>query len=170
MAVSYIIKCLLCLELGKEKMKKKRKLSNAKYFLYVIWLFALVFVVMDIVKGPREVGDDVKYDSELIEQFEQFPFDRWVHVMVDVKDFSNITIDNKDSIEVQTIKDNLRWSIYKNTSEAVLSTLSENEFRLKSKSEWGTFFSGNITKEGFRKLLKDERVRKIYAKKKVKLA
>jgi len=152
-------------------MKKKRKLNNSKYFLYVIWLFALVFVVIDAVKGSREVGVVVKYDSELIEQFSQFPFDRWIFVTVDVKDFSNVTIDyDEDTIEAQAMKDNLRWSIYKNTSEAVLSTLSENEFRLKRKSEWGTFFSGDITKEGFEKLLNDERVKKIYAKKKVKLA
>ena len=105
----------------------------------------------------------VEYDGELIGQFF---LSKWIHVMVDAKDFSNITINYKeDSVEIQTMKDNQRWEIYRNTSNAVLSTLSKDEFRLKQKSEFGVFFSGNITKEGFDKLLNDTRVRKIYAKK-----
>ncbi|MFH2028817.1 MAG: S8 family serine peptidase, partial [Nanoarchaeota archaeon] len=35
------------------------------------------------------------------------------------------------------------------------------EFQLKRESEWGVFFSGNITEKGFYKLLKDQRVKKI---------
>jgi hypothetical protein len=108
---------------------------------------------------------NVSYDSELIGQF---LLSDWVHVTVNVKDFSGITINyENDSVEVQTIKDSQRWDVYRNTSEAILSALSNEEFRLERKSEWGNGFSGNITKKGFDKLLNDTRIRKIYADKKI---
>src|SRR4030042_2467913 len=94
----------------------------------------------------------------------------WVYISVNVKDFSGITIDyKKDSVGIQTIKDNQRWNVYRNTSKAILSTLSNDEFKLERLSEWGRSFAGNITQEGFDKLLKDSRVEKIYAKKNFQL-
>jgi len=45
-----------------------------------------------------------------------------------------------------------------------LASLSEEEFQLDDKLTSGRGFYGNITKEGFDKLLQDNRVRKIYAK------
>jgi len=139
-------------------------MENKKVILFVeLFILSMVFLNIVSAEGVGISDYNVSYDSELIGQF--FLSD-WVHVTVDVKDFSNIIIDYKeDSVEVQTIKDNQRWDTYRNTSDSVLSTLSENEFQLKQKSEFGSFFSGNITKEGFEKLLKDERVKKIYAKK-----
>jgi hypothetical protein len=132
--------------------------------MFVVLILILSLLLTSSVLA--EVSDSgVEYDSELIGQF---LLNKWVHVSVRVKDFSNISINYKeDSVELQTIKDNQRWDVYRNTSEAILSTLSRDEFQLKSKSEWGRSFSGNITKEGFNKLLNDERVRKIYAKKKI---
>jgi len=134
-------------------------------------IFLIILVVggiLSFVSAEMLVSDTgVEYDSELIEQF---LVSKWVHVTIDVKDFSNITISKEDSVAVQTTKDSQRWDIYRNTSQSVLSILSENEFQLKRKSEWGRSFSGNITKEGFEKLLKDDRVKKIYAEKEIHIS
>jgi hypothetical protein len=128
--------------------------------MFVVLILILSLLLTSSVLA--EVSDSgVEYDSELIGQF---LISKWVHVTVDIKDFSNITIPNKNSFDFES-KINERWNVYRNTLESVLSTLPEEEFQLKMKSEFGTFFSGNITKEGFDKLLNDERVRKIYAKK-----
>ena len=71
-------------------------------------------------------------------------------------------------MEVQKEKDEAKYILLGNIKDSVLSTLTKDEFQLKSESYY--WFSGNITKEGFEKLLNDGRVKKIYAKKEFKLA
>lgn len=134
------------------------------FSVLVLGLFLVSFVsASNLLVGTSDSG--VQYDKEILGQF---LISDWVHVTIKVHDFSNIIIDyQEDSVEVQTEKDNQRWDVYRNTSESVLSTLSEEEFQLKSKSEFGRSFSGNITKEGFDKLLQDERVKHIYSDKEI---
>ncbi|MFH1376233.1 MAG: hypothetical protein ABIH25_01225 [Candidatus Woesearchaeota archaeon] len=130
-----------------------------KQLLSFLLLIIIVLASMcDLANANVLVSDaGVEYDKEI-----QFFFKEWVPVIVEVKDFSNITIDYKnDPAEIQEAKDNEKRDIYKETMNSVLSTLSDEEFQLKRESEWGTFFSGNITKKGFDKLLNDQRVKKI---------
>jgi len=128
-----------------------------------IIIFVMILLLSSVIVSAGTSDEGVEYDDELLVQF---LINDWVYVTIDVKDFSNVTIDyKKDSIEIQKIKDTRRWETYKETSEAILSTLSMGEFQLRRKSEFGTSITGNITKKGFDKLLEDQRVRKIYAKK-----
>jgi hypothetical protein len=117
--------------------------------------------------NPTEGISDrgIQYDKELIGQF---LLNKWVHVTVDIKDTSNITIPNRNSPDFES-RLQQRNKIMIEKTDAVLSTLSKDEFQLKMKSEFGGFFAGNITKEGFEKLLNDERVKKVYAKKEFQL-
>ena len=137
-------------------MEKELKLILVFFSILILFSINSTYVQASV----SDVG--VEYDEEIIGQFLT---SEWVSVMIDVKDFSNITINKNDSVEIETIKDNMKWSVYKNTSDAVLSNLSEEEFILERKSDFDVFFSGNISKEGFEKLLRDERVLSISIKK-----
>jgi hypothetical protein len=137
-------------------MKNKRAIFPIVLFIFCIFFFNLITADVLISNAG------VQYDSELIGQF---LLNNWVHVTVDIKDTSGITIPNRNSPDFES-KIKQRTLIMTTINEAVLSTLSENEFKLKTQSEFGGFFSGNITKEGFDRLLKDERVDHIYAEKK----
>jgi hypothetical protein len=110
-------------------------------------------------------GVGVEYDAELKGQF---LLNEWVYVTVDIKDTSNITTPHRTSPDFKE-KITERTIFLTNISDSVLSTLSEDEFKLKGKITSGLGFSGNITKKGFNKLLNDTRVRKIYAEKHFKL-
>ncbi|MEK6917836.1 MAG: S8 family serine peptidase [Nanoarchaeota archaeon] len=134
--------------------------------------FILILVnLVGAVKGAGISEKGVEYDNEITEKFANQSMNKTseeknlVSVMIRMKDFSDISVQKSDSINTQKQKDEERWSIYKGTSESVLSTLSENEFILERKSDFGVFFSGNITEEGFNKLLNDGRVEKINIKK-----
>ena len=141
--------------------------------LFILSIFFISLVSAEKINdiNPLEGISDkgIKYDKEILDNFnltniekdyfikgdlKKFPKKEidWVHVMVKVKDFSNITIPHRTSPDFESKKDE-RWEIYRETSDTVLSTLSPDEFRLKSKSEFGRSFSGNITKKGFDKLL-----------------
>jgi len=144
-----------------------------KGVLIVISLFLILFVgvvsaaVSDEDDNKPEFSDSgVEYDSILKAQF---LVSDWVHVTVDIKDFSNIIIPDRRSPDFES-KLQERNKILIEETNAVLSTLSEEEFQLKTNSEFGGFFSGNITKGGFDKLLKDKRVKKIYADKDFKVS
>jgi len=73
----------------------------------------------------------------------------WVHISVDVRDTSNVIISYKeDSIEVQEMKDRQKEEIIGGIIDSVLSTLSEDEFKVKNTRVGFSGFSGNITEEG----------------------
>jgi heterodisulfide reductase subunit A-like polyferredoxin len=110
-------------------------------------------------------NEGVKYDREILVKF--FVSD-WVHVTVDIRDTTNITIPNKNSPDYE-LKTQQKKEILIEQTNAVLSTLSDSEFKLKRNSEFGGFFSGNITKEGFKRLLEDNRVRHIYNGKEIQI-
>jgi len=152
-----------------------------------IILFAVIFVLLSVSlvsAGSEEISNaGVKYDLKILDNFNLTNIEKehfrqgnleaipkkeneWVYVTIYVKDFSNVAIDyNKDSMDTQITKDNQKWIVYRATSETILSTLSMDEFQLRRKSNFGISISGNITKRGLAKLLEDQRVRKIYAKK-----
>lgn len=132
---------------------------NKQTKLFFSILILSLFLISFVSAGVSDAG--VEYDGELIGQF---LLSEWVPVTIDIKDTTNINIPRKDSSDFES-KINQRKVIMINLTNSVLSTLSGEEFQLKRNSEFGGFFSGNITKEGFDKLLKDGRVKKIYAKK-----
>ena len=102
-------------------------------------------------------GDLSKIHSEGIE---------WVHVTVDIKDTANIIIPHRTNPDFES-KIQQRTEILSEISGSILSTLLEGEFQLEGELISGRGFYGNITKEGFNKLLNDERVKKIYADKEI---
>lgn len=136
-----------------------------KYFIISLLFVISIFLTSFVSAGVSEVG--VEYDSELMGQF---LVNKWVHVIVKIHDATNITVLKKDLIEVQESKDDERKAVLDNISDSVLLALSENEFQLEGKFPIGNGFYGNITKEGFDKLLKDKRVRKIYSEKELSLS
>ena len=88
---------------------------------------------------------------------------KWMPVVIKIKDTSNINIDyQKDSVELQLKKDAQKKEFLGKITQDILSTLSEDEFQLGDIFSYKNGFYGNITKEGFDKLLTDERVRKVY--------
>ena len=150
-----------------------KKGTGAFLFCCLMVLFMQFCFAEDVIELNSQEDDSekpsiseygVEYDSILKLQFLA---SKWVHVMVDVKDFSNITFSKEDLNEEFEEKINERKNILSNLSDSVLLTLSNDEFKLGGKLTSGRAFYGNITKEGFDKLLKDERVRKIYAKKEI---
>ncbi len=136
--------------------------KETKIIVFAIFLCLLLisFILVGVFKSK------VEYDKKLIVQF---LVNKWVHITIKIHDVSNITISKDDSIEVQTTKDNERISILNNISDSILLTFSEDEFKLEGKFPIGNGFYGDITKEGFEKLLKDSRVKKIYAEKHITL-
>jgi hypothetical protein len=127
--------------------------------LIVITILLLIFLFQFVSAGISNSG--VEYDSELASQFF---FHKWVHVTVDINDTSNIIIPDRNSPNFES-KIKQKTETLMSISDSVLLTLSKEEFQFEEKLISGRGFSGNITKEGFNKLLNDERVRKIYAKK-----
>ncbi len=128
-----------------------RKINLIRLFVFCLLLANLV---------SAETSDTgVEYDNKINALF--LVMDE-VPVIVKVKDTTNIIISKSDTIEVQEVKDRERKSILNMTSNSVLATLSEENFQLDGKLVSGRGFYGNITKEGFNKLLKDTRVKKIH--------
>ena len=130
-------------------------------------LFSLIiifgFIGMLNFISAETLDVETEYDSELISQF---LVSEWVQVTIKIHDDVNITIPKKDAVNFES-KINERTMILNNISESILLTLFESEFQLEGKLISGRGFYGNITKEGFDKLLKDERVKKIYAEKEI---
>ena len=137
---------------------KNKKNSVAILIILVVFVLAIIVYYFSVFFAPNS---SVGYDSKLIWQF---LIRDHVYILVDIKDTTNITIPKVSSPDFEsTLKE--RNAIMIELTDAVFSTLSENEFQLERKSEFGGYFSGNITKRGFNKLLKDERVKHIYAEK-----
>jgi hypothetical protein len=150
-----------------DKNKKFYKKEKSKYYMgssKIFLIFLTILFLIGSISAEMLVSDSgVGYDSEISSKF---LFSKWVNIMIKVNDFSNVTIDyGEDSIETQEMKDNQMWEIYRQTSDNILSNLSEEEFILEERSEFGIFIVGEITQEGFNKLLNDTRVKHIYAEK-----
>ena len=129
--------------------------KNLFFASFVLGLFLINFIHASEIISDSEV----KYDSEV---FEILKSSKWAPIIVEVKDITNVSVSYKDSVEVQEAKDKERKIILENITDSILSTLSKDEFILKRKSLLGDGFSGNITKEGFEKLLTNPNVKKVY--------
>ncbi len=101
--------------------------------------------------ASNESNYTAEYDPEILDAFDN---KTWVSVLVRLADNSNITITGTKEERRAISRQRDEW--FKPVIDEVLATLSETEFKLSSKRFDG--FSGEITKEGFTKLLKDERV------------
>ena len=123
---------------------------------------ALCFIIFFHLVNAQTSDSGVQYDNELNSQFS---VNKWIPVTIKIKDITNITPLKSDSIEVQESKDFERKAILNNITDSILLTLSEDEFQLEGKFPLGNGFYGNITKQGFEKLLGDERIKNIYANK-----
>ena len=135
----------------------KNKMETKKVILLgMLFLLGIVFI-NSVSAGVSNEG--VEYDSEIKILFLVIGK---VPVIIDIKDVSNIIISKEDSPEEFEFKIEQRTKILSEISNSVLSTLSEKEFILDDKLISGRGFYGNITKEGFEKLLKDTRVKKIH--------
>jgi subtilisin family serine protease len=170
-------------------MKIKKKILKI-ILLIIFFISSLNFSAEENITDVNEIfvgmsKDNVKYDLEILDNFnftnkEKISFlngdlnkiskkgNNLIHVTVDIRDTTNITIPNKNSPDYE-LKTQQKKEILIEQTNAVLSTLSDSEFKLKRNSEFGGFFSGNITKEGFDKLLKDKRVKHIYAEKDIQI-
>jgi len=120
-----------------------------------ILMFGMIMLIgimqVNMISAEILVSDaGVEYESEILKAFKD---QTWVYVTVDIKDTSNITIFYKeDSIEVQEMKDKQRDGIIGGIIDSVLSTLSEDEFKVKNTRVGFSGFSGNITEEGARNI------------------
>src|SRR3989344_4799369 len=123
---------------------------------------ALCFIIFFHLVNAQTSDSGVQYDNELNSQFS---VNKWIPVTIKIKDITNITPLKSDSIEVQESKDFERKAILNNITDSILLTLSEDEFQLEGKFPLGNGFYGNITKQGFEKLLGDEKIKNIYANK-----
>ena len=125
----------------------------------LISLVLTCFLLVNIASAETLISNaNVSYDSNLLKAFEGA---KWVSIFVSIKDTSGITISKEDSIDIQRSKDLKRNTMLISITDNILSNLSDQEFQLKSKSEFGGFFAGNITREGFEKLLNEGRVKEI---------
>ena len=162
-------------------------MENKKIKLLIaLFTFGLFLISFISAEGVGVSNKGVKYDSEILDNFNFTDIEKesfiegslnsidskeagWVHVMVDVKDTTNIIFSKEDLKKNFKEKVNKRKMRLSNSSDLILLTLSKNEFQLDGKLISGRGFYGNITIKGFKKLLKDERVKKIYAKKEIYL-
>lgn len=128
-----------------EKRMKKGKFIN---LLLVGIIFSSIFVSM-VFAIPN-------YDPKILESFENGV--EWVEIKVDLNDYSNITLTGTKEEKKEAIKQIDDW--FKLVINEVLNTFSETEMKLSKKTLRG--FRGEITKEGFNKLIKDMRVKAVY--------
>ena len=128
----------------------------------LIGLIALSLFLVNFVRAELYSYSDmgVKYETEILSEFESKV---WIDVIIDIKDLSNITISNKDSIEIQIEKDKQRNKFFNNITESILDTLSNDKFRYKDKTDRTIF--GYITEEGFDELLNNPNIKSIYLEK-----
>ena len=158
------------------------KRLNPKSVINLIVLLILIINMSFFISSKTLAMKEVKYDSELTEYFKnqtlvektiiQKELDSyfleivnnktWIDVIIKVKDFSNITISGKDSIEIQKVKDQQRNKIFNDVTNSILLTLSEEDFRYKDRTISGRTFFGYVTEEGFNKLLNNSNIRAIY--------
>ena len=149
-------------------------MENKKIILILGIIFLISIIRINLITLNTEMVSaqtltssiNVSYDTELKTQF---LLSDWVHITVKIRDNTNISISQNDSIEIQKQKDELRSSILSDISDSILSNLSKNEFELGGKFPIGNGFYGNITPEGFNKLLRDPRVEHIYAEKNLQI-
>ena len=121
--------------------------------LLIIVLFSLSFV--NAVEPVNETNISVEYDLEILEAFDN---QTKAGVKVELNDNSNITITGTKEERKELLKQKDKW--FEPVTDEVLAELSEDEFILQRESLRG--FSGEITKEGFDKLINDTRVKAIY--------
>lgn len=103
----------------------------------------------------NESDASVEYDPEILDAFEK---QTWLHVTVRLKDMSGILVTGTTEERRGASKQIYEW--FDPVIDEVLATLSETEFNLRSRRSAG--FGGNITKQGFNKLINDIRVRKVF--------
>jgi len=132
--------------------------KNLVFGICIAFLFVNIFgVVSADLYSYSEKG--VQYEKKILNELEN---SKWIDVIIKVKDFSNITISGKDSIEIQKVKDQQRNKIFNDVTNSILLTLSEEDFRYKDRTISGRTFFGYVTEEGFNKLLNNSNIRAIY--------
>ncbi len=129
--------------------------SRFKFSLIFILILFSSFALAEIL-----VSDSgVTYDSKIESLFES---QKWVHVSVNLN--ANISSNYSGSIKNREESEKYLEDIKSQVKEAqnkVLPLLSENEFRVRYVFELTPTFSGNITKEGFDKLVNNLDVNEI---------
>src|SRR3989344_2132234 len=144
-----------------------------KGLIFFIFVMAVILFLVSLVNAEciGVSSKQVKYDTNVLTNFDIAENNKTlgkevlIPITVKIKDITNITPLKSDSIEVQESKDFERKAILDNITDSILLTLSEDEFQLEGKFPLGNGFYGNITKQGFEKLLGDERIKNIYANK-----
>ena len=142
-----------------------------KYAIYMFLILLLViFSSVNILadENPETepysevllVNNDsgVQYQSKILEEFNK---SSEVRIMVTVKDTTGIIVTKEHTKEQQNILDKLKKEFLVNKTDIILSTLTETEFKLKRKFLLGGF-SGNVTQEGFNKLINNPNIAKIH--------
>ncbi|NQV09119.1 S8 family serine peptidase, partial [Candidatus Woesearchaeota archaeon] len=148
----------------------------------MIILFICILLEIPTVKGNLFTdffrGEiSAEYDSESINAFNNLTFAEenmlhnatnyqtldiidnkvWLRVMIRLKDNSQKIISGTKEEKIELIKQKEEW--FEPVIEDVLKTLSEEDMKIAGKSSNG--FDGLISKQGFEKLIRNEKVKEI---------
>ena len=101
---------------------------------------------------------NVSYASSIIERFNNES--DYVQVSVKVKDDSETVIEGTLTPEERNKLFLEQYSLFKNKVDGIISQFSQDEFNSAVKTASG--FKGNISEEGFKKLMKNEEIEIIW--------
>lgn len=115
------------------KVMKKREVL---VICFVVFFLLIIISSLQVVSAELLVSDvGVEYESDILDVLDS---SEWVGVIVNIP-FSNLSLLN-----------------------SILSNLTDSEFKLKKILLGDDAFAGNITREGFNKLINNSNIRTIY--------
>jgi len=137
-------------------MEKKEVMKNKSYILLGVLGILVIISMTSFVNAEMLVSDaNVSYDSEILDRFQS---SEWVDVLVDLKDYSNITVTGNKEERKELSRQRDIW--FKPKIDEAFAALSEDEFNLVRKTSRG--FRGEVTKKGLDKLINDTRISAVY--------